>query len=376
MTPNILLVVGARPNFPKVAPIYNAIVARGRMGATIVHTGQHYDDRMSDIFFRQLGMPKPDVYFGIGGGTQAEQMAGVMIAFEKCLAERSPDLVLVVGDVNSTVACALVATRAGIPVAHVEAGLRSWDRRMPEEINRLVTDKISDLLFTSEPSGELNLLAEGVNPDRIFFVGNVMIDSLIYFREKASQSTVLVDLGVAAKEYVLVTMHRPSNVDNELAVSEIASMLTQLSEKRTVVFPVHPRTWSRLEEFGVLEGLQACENLRLLEPQGYLEFLHLMENAAVVVTDSGGIQEETTYLQVPCLTLRENTERPVTVERGTNELMELDAALVSQRVEEIFQGERKQGHIPTLWDGHAAERIVEVLERLLIEEEKSIAATF
>lgn len=358
---NVLSVVGARPNFMKVAPIHRALQSEG-LESRILHTGQHYDERMSDVFFRQLEMPEPDVYLSIGSGSHAQQTARIMMAFEEVLEEEAPDLVLVVGDVNSTVACTLVATKLHIPVAHVEAGLRSGDRRMPEEINRVVTDSISELLFVTEESGIDNLRSEGVSDDKVFFVGNVMIDSLVFFREKAAETTILEDVNVAPGSYVAMTMHRPSNVDNIEGLTALLETIEQICTNYPVVFPMHPRTRNRLAEFGLEDRVERVENLMVLEPLGYLEFLRLMEHAGVVVTDSGGIQEETTFLQVPCLTLRENTERPVTVERGTNELLSLAPEIVSQRVEDWMLGEKPDGQVPDLWDGKAAQRIVKYVQ--------------
>ena len=361
----ILNIVGARPNFMKVAPLHRALIESGAFESLIVHTGQHYDERMSDVFFRQLEMPRPDVYLGIGSGSHAEQTARVMVAFEEVVLRERPDLVVVVGDVNSTLACSLVAAKLHVPVAHVEAGLRSGDRRMPEEINRIVTDSIADYLFVTEQSGLDHLREEGVPEEKVFFVGNVMIDALVRFREKAAEQPVLEDFGLKAGGYVLMTMHRPSNVDNEAGLRELLRTIEGIADRSRVVFPMHPRTRGRFDAFGLGERLRDVRNLTLLEPLGYLEFLHLMEHAAVVVTDSGGIQEETTYLQVPCLTLRENTERPVTVELGTNELMPVEAEQIAGRVREIVQGDRPPGQVPPLWDGGAAERIVAVLRRVL-----------
>jgi UDP-N-acetylglucosamine 2-epimerase (non-hydrolysing) len=364
----VINVVGARPNFMKVAPLHREMLRRG-IDSMVVHTGQHYDAKMSDIFFRQLEMPEPDIYLGVGSGSHAQQTAKIMTGFEAVLLEEQPDLVLVVGDVNSTMACALVAVKLHVPVAHVEAGLRSGDRRMPEEINRIVTDSISDFLFVTEESGTLNLASEGVPESKVHFAGNVMIDSLVYFREKAAETTVLADYGIEEGGYALMTMHRPSNVDNEAGLRTLLGILEGVAAQRTVIFPMHPRTRHRFTEMGLDAELDAIENVRILEPLGYLEFLGLMEKAAIVVTDSGGIQEETTFLQVPCLTLRDSTERPVTITMGTNELLPFDAGVVVSRVQARLggDGDGKAGRIPPLWDGRAAERIVEVLVESLEE---------
>ena len=357
---HILSVVGARPNFMKVAPLHREMERRG-LRSRVVHTGQHYDAKMSDIFFRQLEMPEPDVYLGVGSASHARQTALIMEQFEQVVLEDAPDLVLVVGDVNSTMACALVASKLHIPVAHVEAGLRSGDRSMPEEINRIVTDSISDLLFVTEESGTKNLRAEGVPEEKIFFAGNVMIDSLVFFREKAGETDILERHDLEEGGYALMTMHRPSNVDHEDGLRELLAVLRGMSGLLPVVFPMHPRTKSRFDEFGLSGELEALGGVRILEPLGYLEFLRLMDKAAIVVTDSGGIQEETTYLRVPCITLRDNTERPITVTMGTNELMAFHAEAIVRRVRERLTGEGRKGEIPPLWDGKAAERIVETL---------------
>ena len=369
-----LSVVGARPNFMKVAPLHRALTAHGGFESRIVHTGQHYDERMSDIFFRQLGLPEPDRYLGVGSGSHAEQTARVMIEFEQVVEEERPDLVIVVGDVNSTLACSIVATKLHVPVAHVEAGLRSGDRRMPEEINRIVTDSVADFLFVTEQSGLENLRKEGVARNRVFFVGNVMIDSLARFEERLDDR-ILEESGVAGKPYVLVTMHRPSNVDDPEGLERIVRILEQAGEMAHIVFPVHPRTRASLTEHRFDARLEAIGSLKILEPVGYLEFLSLMRSASVVVTDSGGIQEETTYLGVPCLTLRESTERPVTVTLGTNELLPLDADAVAGRIAETLSGKRKEGSVPPLWDGRAAERIADVLYRQMAHEAVDSAPT-
>ena len=358
----IVSVVGARPNFMKVAPLHRAFEATGRIASLIVHTGQHYDERMSDIFFTQLGMPRPHHHLGIGGGSHTHQTANVMLKFEEVLAAESPDLVLVVGDVNATVACTLVAVKAGVPVAHVEAGLRSGDRSMPEEVNRVITDGICQYHFVTEHSGLVNLARESTLSRGIHLVGNVMIDSLAHYREQAKDVELLGELGLTPKQYLLATMHRPANVDGVEGLRSILSILRQATERLPVVLPLHPRTANSFERHGLRAELDAVERLHLLEPQGYLQFLSLMDNAAVIITDSGGIQEETTYLQVPCLTFRDTTERPITVELGTNRLMaDLDPAKVIAALDEILGGDAKRGIVPPLWDGRAAERIAEIL---------------
>lgn len=357
----VLHVVGARPNFMKVGPVHRALEATGAAVSVVVHTGQHYDAKMSDVFFRDLGLPEPDHYLGVGGGTHAEQTARVMLAFEPVLLDEQPDLVLVVGDVNSTLAAALVAAKLQVPVAHVEAGLRSFDRAMPEELNRLCTDALSDLLFVTEQSGLDNLRREGVPDAKVHFVGNVMIDSLVAALPKARAAGAVERLGLPPRGFVLMTMHRPSNVDEEAPLREVVRLVEALAARLPVVLPLHPRTAGNLARFGLRERLDRIPALHLVEPLGYLDFLGLMEAAAAVVTDSGGVQEETTFLGVPCLTLRENTERPVTIAVGTNELAPLDADHVAARLDAILAGEGRKGEIPPLWDGHAAERIAEVL---------------
>lgn len=358
----ILNVVGARPNFMKVAPLHRALETDGGFESLIVHTGQHYDERMSDIFFRQLELPEPDLYLDVGSGSHAQQTARIMTAFEPVVEDEQPDLVVVVGDVNSTVACALVATKLHVPVAHVEAGLRSGDRSMPEEINRIVTDSISDYLFVTEQSGIDNLKHEGVDDEKIFFVGNLMIDALVRFREKAAATSILDDIDVAEGEYVLMTMHRPSNVDHETGLRKLLDIIEGIAAERPLVFPMHPRTRNRFEAFGLMDALTSVNQLIILEPLGYLEFLRLMEQAAVVVTDSGGIQEETTFLQVPCLTLRENTERPITIEMGTNELMPLEPSRIVRRVGFLATAALDVDR-PPRWDGRAASRVVQILAK-------------
>ena len=358
----IISIVGARPNFVKVAPLHRAFLARSGIESQIVHTGQHYDARLSDVFFDQLDLPNPDYHLGVGPGTPAEQSAEIGLKFGKVMTLEQPDWVLVVGDVTSTLACASVASRMGVNVAHVEAGLRSGDLRMPEEYNRIETDKLSDLLFVTEQAGVDNLRREGVADAKIHFVGNVMIDSLVRYRQKANALNSIGNLDVRTRNYVLMTMHRPANVDNEAGLRSVLQIVEETALRQTVVFPIHPRTRVSLINFGLMNQLAATPNVRLLEPQGYLEFQNLMEHASLVITDSGGIQEETTYLQVPCLTFRDSTERPVTVELGTNQLLaDLNPETVRRKMTEILEGRTKPGIIPPLWDGLAAKRIAEIM---------------
>ncbi len=349
---HILHVVGARPNFMKAAPVFHALAKRPGIRQTVVHTGQHYNPNLSDIFFTQLEIPQPDVNLAVGSGSHAQQTAEVMVRFEPVVLERNPNLALVYGDVNSTVAAALVCAKLGIPVGHVEAGLRSRDRAMPEEINRLVTDQLADLLFTPSADGDANLLAEGVANEKIKRVGNVMIDSLV----RLLPAAIKCPQNGIPERFALVTLHRPSNVDDSDSLRGILQSLLRIHRELPVVFPVHPRTRQRLAEFGLdLEGLH------LVDPMPYVEFLGLQQRATVVITDSGGIQEETTYLGVPCLTMRSNTERPVTVALGTNVLVGQDRELLLQEVHKVLSGRGKKGSIPPLWDGRAAERIAEVI---------------
>ncbi|MCX6545054.1 MAG: UDP-N-acetylglucosamine 2-epimerase (non-hydrolyzing) [Acidobacteria bacterium] len=352
---------GARPNFMKVAPVLDAARSHSDIDAKLVHTGQHYDERMSALFFEELGLPRPDAHLGVGSGTHAVQTARIMEAFDGFL-DRSPaDIVLVVGDVNSTIACGLVAVKRGIRVAHVEAGLRSRDWTMPEEVNRILTDQISDYLFTTERSAEDNLRAEGIAAERVHFVGNVMIDTLLRHREKARGREILHDLRLTPRGYAACTLHRPGNVDTPEAAENTVRALEALAARLPVVLPIHPRTESRFADFGLLDQLRAWRNVILVEPLGYLDFLALMDNARLVFTDSGGIQEETTVLGVPCLTFRENTERPITITQGTNQLVGLDPTRVAAAADEILSGHSPAGRIPDLWDGRAAERIVAIL---------------
>ena len=357
----ILNVVGARPNLMKIAPLIEEMNRYPDITWSLLHTGQHYDDRMSRIFFTDLGLPEPDIYLGVGSGSHAEQTARVMLAFEKVLLDRKPDLVIVVGDVNSTMACAITAAKLWISVAHVEAGLRSFDRRMPEEINRIVTDALSDLLFTTCRDANENLIREGIPPSKIFFVGNVMIDTLIKYRDWAAALNTPSRFGLQPGQYALLTLHRPSNVDQPQVFSGILDALTVIQREIPILFPAHPRTVKRIAEFSFRERLKAAPNLMVIEPLGYLEFLDLMMHARLVLTDSGGIQEETTILGVPCLTLRENTERPVTVREGTNVLVGTDPERIVDEVRRVLPTGGKRGHVPELWDGHAAERIVKII---------------
>ena len=357
----ILCVVGARPNFMKMAPIMQALARHPNLQGVLVHTGQHYDASMSKAFFDDLHLPKPDINLEVGSGTHAAQTAAVMAKFEPVLLEQRPDLVLVVGDVNSTLACSVTAAKLLVPVAHVEAGLRSFDRTMPEEINRLVTDAVSDLLFTTAEEANRNLEREGVPAEKIHFVGNVMIDTLTQHVELAKRSDVKARLGLGAGPYALVTLHRPSNVDEPRALQELLTAFAAIEQTVPIVFPIHPRTRKRIQEFGFDNRLAAMPHLKLTDPLGYLDFLHLMMGARLVLTDSGGIQEETTFLQVPCLTLRENTERPVTITHGTNRLVPLTAPAIAAAARTALTETPDGAKIPPLWDGKAAERIADIL---------------
>lgn len=358
---HILHVVGARPNFMKAAPVLRALSTHPGVRQSLIHTGQHYDSAMSQVFFEQLEMPHPDCNLGVGSGSHAEQTARVMIAIEPVLLERKPDLVLVYGDVNSTIAAALVCSKLGIRVGHVEAGLRSGDRSMPEEINRILTDQLSNLLFTPSTDGDANLLREGIASSRIHCVGNVMIDTLVRLLPLAEKQFP----ADVASPYALVTLHRPSNVDDPSWLSAVLTTLVDLSSHLHVIFPVHPRTRERMQELD--SQLRASERLRLLEPLPYLEFLALQKHASLVITDSGGIQEETTYLGVPCLTVRENTERPVTIEVGTNQLVGRNLQKLRAAAERVLGGTSEnlpgKARRPPLWDGQAAERIAHIIVR-------------
>jgi len=356
----LLHVVGARPNFMKIAPVLEACGRRPRLQSTLVHTGQHYDEKMSRLFFEELSIPRPDVDLEVGSGSQAAQTALILQRIEPLLVERRPDVVLVVGDVNSTVACGLAAVKLGIRLAHVEAGLRSFDRSMPEEINRLVTDAISDLLFVTEQSGLDNLAREGVAPEKVHFVGNVMIDTLVKHRASAERSGILERLRLASGGYAVLTLHRPANVDDAATFARLLEPIAELSREVPVVFPVHPRTRAALA--AVSSAWPVGADVRPIEPLGYLDFLKLTSDARLVLTDSGGIQEETTILGVPCVTLRDNTERPVTITHGTNVLAGTDGPGIRDAIARARAGRAAPASPPPLWDGRAAERIADVLE--------------
>lgn len=406
-----ILVAAARPNFMKIAPLMRAIAAHNRLNGNrirplLVHTGQHYDDNMSDAFFRDLNIPAPDIHLGIGSGSHAEQTGRVLVEFEKVLLRETPALVIVVGDVNSTMACALAAVKLHIPVAHVEAGLRSFDRTMPEEINRLVTDAVADYLFTPSPDGDANLLHEGVPKEKIFLVGDIMVDSLLFNLERAKKTDILKRLGLsrasagadtgsadAAREasgsaaseiapYALLTLHRPANVDSPETFGRILQGLRLVAGRIPIIFPIHPRTRKQIAAFGLEEAFRFHDGgaaslvslpveeersegrpgrIHCFEPLGYLDFLNLMAHARIVLTDSGGIQEETTVLDIPCVTIRDTTERPITLTEGTNVLVGDDPEKIAAAAERALSGQSRRGRCPAIWDGHTAERIVSIL---------------
>lgn len=359
----IFNIVGARPNLVKIAPLMREMRKHASIRPILVHTGQHYDEKLSDVFFRQMGIPKPDFNLEVGSGSHAWQTAEILKRIEPLLVEKKPDLIIVVGDVNSTIAASLAAVKLGIPVAHVEAGLRSFDRTMPEEINRILTDALADHLFVTEEDAIANLLKEGRPRDRIYLVGNVMIDALRQFLPLAQKSNIGKELGLLDGNgfvpFAVLTLHRPSNVDSIQTLEKLLAAINAVANELPVVFPVHPRTQDRLKDARVRHH----PHLRLIPPVGYLDFLCLLNRAALVLTDSGGIQEETTALGVPCLTLRKNTERPITVTEGTNQLVGQDPTKIVSATQEILAGKTKGGRVPKLWDGHAAERIIEILLR-------------
>jgi len=358
----ILCVVGARPNFIKIAPLMKAMARhRDRLEPILINTGQHYDREMVDYFFEDLDIPEPNLNLGVGSGRQAEQTARIMLAFEPICLQQKPDLIMVVGDVNSTLACALVAAKLGIEVAHVEAGLRSFDRTMPEEINREITDLLSDYLFTTCEDANLNLQRIGVAAERVFFVGNVMIDSLLEHLPRARQRFIFEQLKLQNADYGLITLHRPSNVDDPAVLSQFLEAFEEIQIHLKLIFPAHPRTVKNIESFGLKNRIEGMRNFIVTPPMGYLDFLALMDRAKLVLTDSGGLQEETTVLGVPCLTLRNNTERPITIEMGTNKLVGTQKSAILEAALPIIKGQRRAGRIPPLWDGHASQRVVQVL---------------
>ncbi|MCX7879160.1 MAG: UDP-N-acetylglucosamine 2-epimerase (non-hydrolyzing) [Ignavibacteria bacterium] len=364
----IISVVGARPNFMKVAPLEREFAKLPHIFEHLIcHTGQHYDYEMSQSFFDDLGLSKPSFYLGAGSGSHGEQTGKILIEFEKVCQTAKPDLVIVVGDVNSTIAATLVAVKMGIKTAHIEAGLRSFDRTMPEEINRIATDSICDYFFVTEESGVKNLLREGRSPEKIFFVGNTMIDSLIGILPKIDKSKILENLNISPKTFALMTLHRPSNVDSKKQLSKIVEIIRFIAEKITIVFPIHPRTKKNLEKLSLLSELEEIPNLIQTEPLGYIDFIKLMKNSRFVITDSGGIQEETTFLQIPCLTLRTTTERPITTEIGTNRLVPPVKEKIIEAIIETLNQPNVESAIPPLWDGKTAERIVNIIANVIFK---------
>ena len=361
---SIHLIAAARPNFMKVAPLYHALKREDWCLPLVVHTGQHYDENMSTSFLHDLSLPEPDIFLGVGSGTHAEQTAGVMLAYEKVCLERPPDYIVVVGDVNSTMAVAITAAKLSLPVAHLEAGLRSGDRTMPEEINRIVTDALCDLLWTPSADADEHLRREGISAEKIVRVGNIMMDAYEMLREKIASESTWERLGLTPGEYGVVTLHRPSNVDHEETLKGLVSALVTIGSKLPLIFPVHPRTRKSLASFDLHDELDQANGIALLEPMGYIPFMNLVGRAKVVITDSGGIQEETTYLGIPCLTVRENTERPVTITQGTNKLVSPDTML--ENVDKVLAENWPQGTQPELWDGHTAERVVASLKKAVI----------
>ena len=361
MKPTIHLVVGARPNYIKANPVFQRLDELDKFDLVLVNTGQHYDHNMAAIFIDELGMKAPDINLIVGAGTHGAQTAKILAAYEKVLIEHSPDLVMVFGDVNSTIACSLAATKLQVPVAHVEAGLRSFDWSMPEEVNRVLTDRLSTLLFTTSPEAERNLNKEGIARAGIHFVGNTMIDSLVQCQRHFAKSTIQNDLGLVGN-YALMTFHRPSNVDDGASLQQLVTAIIAVAERLPCIFPVHPRTKNKLENAGLLESLQNYDKIFLIDPIGYIDFMHLQQHAAIVLTDSGGIQEESTFFGVPCLTVRENTERPITTTQGTNKLIGIDYERIPQEVDLVLATNSKEHTVPDLWDGKAANRISAIID--------------
>jgi UDP-N-acetylglucosamine 2-epimerase (non-hydrolysing) len=355
----VAIIAGARPNFIKIAPLMSELKKHKTLFETLlVHTGQHYDFAMSEIFFRNLKIPEPDIFLNIGSASHAVQTSRIMTAFEKVILRKKPDVIVVVGDVNSTLACSIVAAKLHIKIAHVEAGLRSFDRTMPEEINRIVTDSLSDYLFVSEESGVRNLIKEGINSKKVHFVGNVMIDTLLSHLPIINKSNILEELSLTRKKYCVMTLHRPSNVDSKESLTEVYDILEVISEKTRIIYPIHPRTMKMIKTHKYLSKFEGLDNLLMIEPLGYIDFIKLTKESCFVLTDSGGIQEETTVLRIPCITMRENTERPVTIKEGTNYLIGRDNIEILKKVRSILKGKAKKGNIPELWDGKTAKRII------------------
>jgi len=363
---HIHLIVGARPNFMKIAPLYRALTRSPEQYCPmIIHTGQHYDEKMSKLFFDELGLPEPKAYLQVGSGTHGQQTARIIERYEEyVLSVNKPEMVIVAGDVNSTISCALVAKKLHIPVAHLEAGLRSFDERMPEEINRVLTDRISDLLLTPSQDGNINLLKEGIAPEKIHLVGNIMIDSLVEHCKKAKNSLITKELSIGDNEpFALITLHRPSNVDEAPGLEMLFSAFNEIASEIRIVFPMHPRTKKNIDRLGLRNQVDQIPNLTITDPIGYLDFMSLQMKARFILTDSGGIQEESTFFGVPCLTLRENTERPITITEGTNQLVPLNSKSIVEYSKKILEGDVKKGAIPEFWDGKTAERVVKVLDR-------------
>jgi len=360
----IIVVAGARPNFMKIARLVERLKKDRNFECLLVHTGQHYDFVMSEVFFQELRIPKPDVFLNVGSGSHAEQTAKIMIAFEAVLLDEKPDLVVVAGDVNSTLACSLTAAKLGVRVAHIESGLRSFDRTMPEEINRVVTDALSDIYFVSEQSGVENLIREGAAKKSIHLVGSVMIDPVLRMAKAIDRSRVLRRLDLKPQNYAVLTLHRPSNVDSLETLAEIYKILSAVSERVRLVYPIHPRTRDRMQTHDLLNQFTGLKDLQMIEPLGYLDFVKLVKESRFVLTDSGSIQEETTYMHIPCLTMRDNTERPSTVEMGTNKLVGRDKKVITKAVDCILNGKWRPGRVPRYWDGKATERILSVLQEI------------